>query len=150
MPTDRMLSHTVTLFNHAGENTDGEAQYLPTVIRSVYARMSRGITVGRGDASATLTPQDELIVYVFDQNAKAASVGGDTKTYLPSPVWDESQDKSSHWTAHDNGSDLLVIGTPTPTGTGAPPNEAQAYAMTKIIRREGGSPRMWHWEVHCA
>ncbi len=144
MPNVRMLPDTITLYNYSGEDGDGNACYLPTVIQRVYARMTQGIVVGRGETTITLEPADALIVYVFDQSSVCA------KTFLPFKEWDASSSKADHWTVHDDGSDLIAIGTPTSTASGAPPDNVQSFKATKNIRRQAGKPRMWHWEVHCA
>ncbi len=143
MPTDRMLPDTVTIFNRYGEDGNGNALYHTCVIQRVYARMKQGIAIGRGETGVTLNPADELIVYVFDQKSSSA------KPYMPFKEWDASNAKAGYWTVHDDGSDLAVIGTATPTAQGAPPDNAQTFKAAKIIRRQAGKPRMWHWEVHC-
>lgn len=144
MASKRMLLDSVTIFNYLGEDDDGNALYQPTIIQNVYVRMAQGISLGRTESGVSLQPQDELIAYIFDKGSKAEN------SIIPFSEWDALADKSGYWTIHDDGKDLMVIGLPTPTEEGAPPDGVQVFKASRAIRRKAGRPRLWHWEVHCA
>lgn len=140
MTGKRMLPHTVTLYNYVGEDTDGKASYVVTVLRNVYCTAQTGTDFDREGKKSTNKAQ----LYIFDANSVAESSDGFPKKYLPYSEWLASNHKELYWTLSDQGDDYFAQREIVIT---RPQDIPCAFRIVNTKRYEAGQRRMWHWTV---
>lgn len=143
MPTSKMCPHTVTVFNCCGENDSGQAIYQAAVLQNVQ------VIHQEGEGKST-TLDDEIKVYIFDENYTAVTPSGDYIAYIDFRSWVkmDAEDREGYWTLNPSGQDYIAIGTYTTNDGLIPdPGDVALFEIKKIARTEIGSFRMWHWEV---
>lgn len=149
MASNWMCPHVVTLYNRNGEDADGIAQYVVTVLNGVYFRESRGVT-------GLSAPEDQAVAHIFDDIVSAVPGDGtQIDTSLASEVpegerpfmdwdkWEKTTDREQFWTLRDGGTDFIARGDTHELS----PKAANAYRITAVKRNDAGSRRMWNWRV---
>lgn len=136
MPSRRMTPHVVTLYNRDGDNEDGSARYVVTVLKNVYRRGDFGV-------SSISNPADHVVVHIFDEQVSA--VGG--KSFVKEEEWDTCENKDQHWTFQSDGKDYVTAGDTSDTPTAIIFANGLARRITTVKRNCAGSRRMWRWRV---
>ena len=138
MPSPRMLTDTVNLYNYVGE-VDDVATYQKAIISRCYCPIhDSSMATGNGTA-----PNNRSTLYIFDRDSKVTDKDGNPMTYLPSEEWDALEDKAGYWTVRDGPSrDYFVK-----TGKFPDPRKMPVISQAHLT---GGTPRMWHFEVQGA
>ena len=128
-----MLPHAAVLRNYTGEDVNGEAQYLPTLLSFVYVERLRKVS----SSGVGLNPEDQVRLFIFDDASIVTAENGVRKSFVTPSVWKDlsADQRVTAWTMQD-GKDKLDAGGDT-------------YRLTSVERFDAGSRRMWHWEVYC-
>jgi len=130
-----MLADSATLYNYIGEDEDGNASYIRTVLTPCRAVLTVGTLMDREN--------DNISVYVFDAYTLATN-GSTRKSYCDPRAFDTLADKTANWTLRDDGKDWIANGICTDT---QPPTDGTAFAIRTIKRNQIGGHDMWHWKV---
>lgn len=130
-PRKTMLPHTVYLGNYIGEIND-EATYQIAVIQRCYCPLEEGTTSSGGGKKK----QDAAKLYIFQCRSSVTDTDGLPLSYLPHAEWDALTDKTGFWTIHPNGRDFFQRD-----------DLDDRVIIQSFAYRNGGSPRMWHFEV---
>lgn len=139
MPNKRLIPHTITLFNFAGENDNYESDYLVTILRNVMCMPHKGSVFSTMGTNSN----NSADLYIFERGVIATDKNGNTRQYLPPNEWNECEDKSQYWTIHDNGTDCFIENE---CQDDTPPEEA--LYINGVVHYNMGTPRMRHWEVY--
>lgn len=135
MATKRVCQHSITVFNHIGEDCFGNAMYSAAVLKNVHTHINEGV-------SSAEVANDDTRVHIFDDVLEC------DKAFLPYYEWSalEQEKKVQHWTLSPQGQDFFVFGSVKLLGT-ALPTGLTLFRINRVSRRQIGSPRMWHWRV---
>ena len=133
--SNEMLPDSATLYNYAGEDAEGYAQYHRTLLMPCRVTLSVGTRLEKEG--------DNIKAYLFDA-ATVASNGETEKSYCDPRAYDTLTDKRAHWTLRDDGHDWIAMGN---VSGETPPKDGTAYAIRTVKRNTAGSPALRHWKV---
>lgn len=139
MPTSKICTDVVTLYNYAGE-VDFVATYSTTVLYNVTVHTARSSSPpGNHSNAATLC--------IFDENLEAMSVAGYQKSFMPNSEWIElpPEERQLYWTldAKQSGKDFFVLGE----HGDEPPACIDRYRVQSAEWYNRGTSRVRHWKV---
>lgn len=140
MPSDRLLTDTVTLFNYIGEE-DYKAKYGVTVLHNVSCRA----TTNSKDSKSGTISGDSVAMYIFLDHVVAKDRQGNVKEYLPFSEWQKSSRKESFWTIRNDEKDCFFKGvcdSLTPIGM------SETFSVSNAVFFNIGSRRNWHWKIN--
>lgn len=158
MPSKRMIPHVVTLYNRDGDNEDGSARYVVTVLKNVYRRGDFGV-------SSISNPADHAVVHVFDMQVSASPGEGVTldrslypeevakatpvgrKPFLPENEWAACEHRELYWTLKGDGKDYVTAGDTSSIPASIIFANGLARRITTVKRNCAGSRLMWRWRV---
>lgn len=130
-----MLPDSATLYNHLGEDGNGNAIYKRTFFVTCRVVLTVGAVMEKED--------DNIRVYLFDRKTEATD-GTTACSYCDPRAFDTLVDKCAHWTLRDDGRDVIAKGICVGE---QPPDDGTAFALRTIKRNQVGNQRMWHWKV---
>lgn len=144
------LPHTVTVYNVSTE-TDPETFEDTTVNHiTVLSGVLLDATKGYNVRTSGLSTADSVTLHIPFSVHAVDGVTGTSRTYVdPVDFWN-AQDKSTLWTLSTNGNTFFVKGNvvePDKNSTYINTKYGEVYDVTKVDRKDFGSPRMQHFEV---
>lgn len=153
MASRRVLPHTVTLYNYLGEDSDGQASYVTTVLRGVNAQVIRGTSRTGGNAATggQETPADSLKVFFFIHRSHAESVGGRRKKSVKPEAWVDgfpNRNPADAWTFREDGRDIMTLGQDEPMKDRKPPPGKDWFKVRAVHDHARiGSPSVRHYMI---
>lgn len=139
MPTKKICTDVVTLFNYVGE-VDFVAEYDATIMHGVNVHFSRATNPpGQHSNRATLC--------IFDQTLVANAPDGTPKSFIENDKWKSlpADTRKSFWTIDSKhaGKDFFVMGEHL---SDVLPN-ADRFRVEAGERFDRGTVRVRHWKV---
>lgn len=149
-----MFPHTMTLYNVIMKTDPGSYEDTPTysitVLRGVLLDASKGANV----RASGIESADAVTVYIPFNVEAYDGITGEKKEYIGPVEFGRLEDTSGYWTLSPNNSpsahDFFVEGEIVEAGRGYQFISAKydgVYNITKVDRKDFGSPDMQHWEV---
>lgn len=132
MPSLRMLSDTVTLYNFVGE-VDDVATYQKAIISRCYCSEISEIYAAKSGS----VPNGQAKLYIFDRGSRVTDSDGNFLSYLPQREWDKLEDKTGYWTLKESPTKDYFIKS----------GSSERRSVIRFAHLTGGTPRMWHFEV---
>lgn len=132
-----MFDDVVTLFTHAGEAADGQAQYKKTVLRRALVRLTDGM---KQYPARNVEGEDRATVYFW--------VGrrGSDPEFVDEAAYDAAQADAGQFTIRTDGLDRLFYGE---TAGDRPPQGKGTYRPVSVTVNRKGSAYVQHVKVVC-
>lgn len=138
--------HVVTVYYAVEDPVTFDQNHFITILETVLLDLSKGANV----RSSGLEGADAANLYIPFAVKAVDGVTGKEKQYIDPKEFEKLEDKSNHWTLDVGDNCFFVKGKVVEVGQDFQyinANYDDVYRVTKVDKKDFGSPIMQHWEV---